>query len=78
MKHYRLNLYVLDNQGNVVEDSVFEKDSSTELTVTKLKELSNNGKYTNILSEDFTSSHIVLKNTDLVRFPFLTYTIKLK
>ena len=43
-----------------------------------LKEKLNNGKYTNILSEDFTSSHIVLKNTDLVRFPFLTYTIKLK
>ena len=78
MTHYRLNLYVLDNQGNVVEDSVFEKDSPTELTAILLKGLSNNGKYTNILSEEFTSGPIVLKDNDLVKFPFLTYTIKLK
>ena len=78
MKHYRLNLYVLDNKGNVVEDSVFEKDSPTELTVTQLKELSNEEKYTDILSEEFSSNHITLKDNDLVKFPFLTYTIKLK
>jgi hypothetical protein len=40
--------------------------------------VSNEEKYKNIISEEFTSNHIVLKDTDVVKFPFLTYTIKVK
>ena len=52
-----------------------QKYDSGEL---KIRELSNEEKYTDILSEEFSSNHITLKDNDLVKFPFLTYTIKLK
>ena len=78
MSHYKANLYVLDNEGNVVEDTVIENDSETTLTAKELKQKLNNGKYTNILSEEVSSQKKVYSDDDKVIFPFILYTIKLK
>ena len=70
MSHYKANLYVLDNEGNIVEDTIIENDSDTTLTAKQLKEKLNNGKYTNILSEEISSQKKVYSDNDNVVFPF--------
>ena len=74
---YKINLYVLDNKGKIVEDTIKVKDSDSEMTVKELKEFVNNGKYKNISSEEFMVNHVIKEDTDLIDKPFILYTIKL-
>ena len=78
MSHYKANLYVLDNKGNVVEDTIIENDFNGTLTAKELKQKLNNGKYTNILSEEVSSQNKVYSDNEMLKFPFILYTIKLK
>ena len=74
---YKIKLYVLDNKGNVIEDTIKVKEADSEMMVMELKEFANNGKYKNILSEEFMVHHIIMEDTDLIDKPFILYTIKL-
>ena len=74
---YKINLYVLDNKGKIVEDTIKVKESDSEMTVKELKEFVNNGKYKNISSEEFMVNHVIKEDTDLIDKPFILYTIKL-
>ena len=44
----------------------------------ELKDKLNNGKYTNILSEEVSSQNKVYSDNEMLKFPFILYTIKLK
>lgn len=74
---YKINLYVLDNKGKIVEDTIKVKESDSEMTVKELKEFANNGKYKKISSEEFMVNHVIKEDTDLIDKPFILYTIKL-
>jgi len=74
---YKINLYVLDNKGKIVEDTIKVKESDSEMTVKELKEFANNGKHKNISSEEFIANHVIKEDTDLIDKPFILYTIKL-
>ena len=74
---YKINLYVLDNQGKIVEDTIIVKEPNSQMTVKELKEFANNGKYKNISSEEFMVHHVIKEDTDLIDKPFILYTIKL-
>ena len=75
---YLLTLEVLDNKGNQVEKTNSEKDSAHLLTVGELKQLMNNGKYTNIDSDQFNHHGKDLLDNEVVKLPFISYTINLK
>jgi hypothetical protein len=75
---YILTLEVLDNSGNQVEKTNSIKESDKSLTVGELKQLMNNGKYTNIESDEFNHHGKDLADNELVNLPFIHYTIKLK
>ena len=74
---YKINLYVLDNKGKIVEDTIKVKESDSEMTVIELKEFANNSKYKNISSEEFMVHNVIKEDTDLIDKPFILYTIKL-
>jgi hypothetical protein len=74
---YKINLYVLDNKGKIVEDTIKVKESESKMTVIELKEFTNKGKYKNISSEEFMVHHVIIEDTDLIDKPFILYTIKL-
>jgi hypothetical protein len=74
---YKIKLYVLDNEGKIVEDTIKVKESDSEMTVIELKEFANNGKYENISSEEFMVHHVIKEDSDLIDKPFILYTIKL-
>lgn len=74
---YKINLYVLDNEEKIVEDRIIIKNCDSEMTAKELKEFANNGKYTNISSEEFMIHNVIMEDTDLIDKPFILYTIKL-
>jgi hypothetical protein len=75
---YKINLYVLDNKGKIVEDTIKVKESNSEMTAKELKQFANKGKYKNISSEEFMVHHVIKEeDTDLIDKPFILYTIKL-
>jgi hypothetical protein len=78
MSQYRINLYVLNNQGQVVEDTILKMDLPNQITARTLKMLLNNEKYPDPLSEHLTAGPKSFNDGDKVAAPFLTYTIKLK
>jgi hypothetical protein len=78
MSHYRINLYVLNSQDQVVEDSILKIDLPNPITARTLKMLVNDEKYIDPLSEELTAGPKTFNDGDKVLAPFLTYTIKLK
>jgi hypothetical protein len=74
---YKINLYVLDNKGKIVEDTIKFKESDSEITVKELKDFANDGKHKNISSEEFMVHHVIKEDNDLIDKPFILYTIKL-
>ena len=78
MSHYRINLYVLNSQDQVVEDSILKIDLPNHVTARTLKMLVNDEKYSDILSETLTAGPKTFNDGDKVLVPFLTYTIRLK
>ena len=65
-------------EGLAVGEAVQKKQWYESNENIQLKDKLNNGKYTNILSEEVSSQNKVYSDNDKLTFPFILYTIKLK
>lgn len=75
---YKVNLYVLNKDGQTVRDEIFNIQSTIEPTSKQLKDLVNKGEYKNVLSEEFVIKNKIMNDSDIINYPFILYTIKLK
>jgi hypothetical protein len=75
---YKVNLYVLNKTGQVSRDEIFEIDSPNDMTAKQLKDSVNKGEYVDVLSEEFMIKNKFMHDDDIINFPFILYTIKLK
>jgi hypothetical protein len=76
--NYKINLFVKDNTGKVVEDVVKEINVSNQLTAALIKSIANEDKYLDPASESLMVFGKAVNDTDKVKSPFVLYEINLK
>lgn len=73
---YNIKLKVLDQNNNILENTILKNITPNNLTVDQIKSLVNLQNYTDIVSSVFKVNNVNANDTDLItRFSFLSYTV---
>ena len=73
---YNIKLKVLDQNSNVLENTMLKNVTQNNMTVSEIKSLVNLQSYPNITSSTFKVNNQVANDSELItRFSFLSYTV---
>jgi hypothetical protein len=73
---YNIKLKVLDQNSNILEETILKNVTQNNLTIGEIKSLVNLENYTDITSSTFKVNGIDANDGDLItKFSFLSYTV---
>jgi hypothetical protein len=73
---YNIKLKVIDQNSNILENTILKNVVSNNMTVSEIKSLVNLQSYPNITSSTFKVNNQVANDSELItRFSFLSYTV---